>query len=449
MSQALEAPRQETLLAAPDFAVSYAVRNRRAELRVALEKSEGVLARPHITGAQDAFQSWWKSFLTRERLEVASDSPPLTILDLFSSVGGLTLGVSEGLRAMGRSVSVIGGVDVDADALASFELNHNSDRVVHKSVSELVDMRVTGRGTAARFAYTPEPTGSLANLTRSPDLIVAGPPCQGHSTLNNHTRGDDPKNRLYLTVPALAAALEVPIVIIENVPNVVNDKQGVVSSAIQLLRSAGYHTTSATLAAHQLGWAQTRKRYFLVAIRDAYPIELPWLKTLLSRNPAPVEWAIGDLADALDPTDVMLSQPEFSPENRERINYLFESGEHDLPLEIRPECHRDGTTYKAVYGRMVPGRPAPTITTGFVTPGRGRFIHPTRPRVLTPREAARIQGFPDWFEFVASGGGQPSRAMVAKWIGDAVPSILGFTAALATAPLTMPRQDLEAMEAPS
>ena len=195
--------------------------------------------------------------------------------------------------------------------------------------------------------------------------------------------------------------------------------------------------TAATLAADKLGWPQTRKRYFMVATKDSYPIELPWLKARLARDAAPVEWAIGDLEDTLDPDDVMLGQPEFSPENRERIDYLFQSGEHDLPLEIRPECHRDGTTYKAVYGRMIPGAPAPTITTGFVTPGRGRFIHPTRPRVLTPREAARIQGFPDWFEFVPAGGGQPSRAMVAKWIGDAVPSVLGFTAALAAAPALM------------
>ena len=76
--------------------------------------------------------------------------------------------------------------------------------------------------------------------------------------------------------------------------------------------------------------------------------------------------------------------PELSDANRRRIDWLFDNDAHDLPLSERPDCHRDGTTYNAVYGRLYPDRPAPTITTGFLTPGRGRYIHPTRRRVLTP-----------------------------------------------------------------
>jgi DNA (cytosine-5)-methyltransferase 1 len=74
--------------------------------------------------------------------------------------------------------------------------------------------------------------------------------------------------------------------------------------------------------------------------------------------------------------------------------------------------------------------PAPTITGGFQTPGRGRFIHPKRKRVLTPHEASRIQGFPDWFDFISPLAEGPTRTMLGKWIGDAVPSILGAAAVL-------------------
>jgi DNA (cytosine-5)-methyltransferase 1 len=74
--------------------------------------------------------------------------------------------------------------------------------------------------------------------------------------------------------------------------------------------------------------------------------------------------------------------------------------------------------------------PAPTITGGFQTPGRGRFIHPRKRRVLTPHEAARIQGFPDWFDFAGPSGDALNRAMLGKWIGDAVPSIMGAAAAI-------------------
>jgi DNA (cytosine-5)-methyltransferase 1 len=75
-------------------------------------------------------------------------------------------------------------------------------------------------------------------------------------------------------------------------------------------------------------------------------------------------------------------------------------------------------------------RPAPTLTTGYLTPGRGRFIHPKDPRTLTPHEAARIQGFPDWFDFCAVPDREPSRKELGTWIGNAVPTILGYAAGL-------------------
>ena len=65
-----------------------------------------------------------------------------------------------------------------------------------------------------------------------------------------------------------------------------------------------------------------------------------------------------------------------------------------------------------------------------MTPGRGRYIHPTRRRTLTPREAARIQGFPDNYRFVTDPRKPPTRSKLAKWIGDAVPMPLGYGAAL-------------------
>ena len=75
-------------------------------------------------------------------------------------------------------------------------------------------------------------------------------------------------------------------------------------------------------------------------------------------------------------------------------------------------------------------RPSPTLTTGFGTPGRGRYVHPTKLRVLTPREAARIQGFPDTYRWQIPGEPVPKAQSLAKWIGDAVPMPLGHAATL-------------------
>ena len=85
-----------------------------------------------------------------------------------------------------------------------------------------------------------------------------------------------------------------------------------------------------------------------------------------------------------------------------------------------------------MYGRIYSDKPANTLTTGFLSPGRGRFIHPTEPRGLTPHEAARLQGFPDDFKFET----EPDKNLTgnnhySKVIGDAVPPPLGFVPTLA------------------
>jgi DNA (cytosine-5)-methyltransferase 1 len=113
-------------------------------------------------------------------------------------------------------------------------------------------------------------------------------------------------------------------------------------------------------------------------------------------------------------------------ENARRIAYLFDNNAHDLPNSERPDCHKDGTTYKSVYGRMHANQPAPTITTGIGTPGQGRFIHPVRPRMITPHEAARLQSFPDGYGFRTRD--DVPRKLLAKWIGDAVPPFIGAIA---------------------
>jgi DNA (cytosine-5)-methyltransferase 1 len=120
-----------------------------------------------------------------------------------------------------------------------------------------------------------------------------------------------------------------------------------------------------------------------------------------------------------------------SAANKRRIDYLFDNDLYDLPDDQRPTCHRSGTTYKAVYGRLQWDQPAGTITTGFMTPGRGRYVHPTQRRTLTAHEAARIQGFPDSFRLTLENGTIPPKNLLAKVIGDAVPPPMGYAAVLA------------------
>jgi DNA (cytosine-5)-methyltransferase 1 len=354
----------------------------------------------------------------------------MRVLDLFSGVGGLAIGFGKAACERGIATESLGAVDLDARALAVYSANLGTEHVLEGSVSSFVDHQVRGEGLSARFLYEPEMLGPAEVFTGEVDVVLAGPPCQGHSTLNNKTRNDDPRNQLYLTVPAVAVATGASTVIVENVPGVVRSRGNVVETTMTLLQTAGYSVTSAKLGADRLGWPQTRERFFLVATRDRNPVELAKVALDLRRNTLPVSWAIDDLLDVgANESDPMNSTAELSPENAARIEWLFENNEFDTPNHLRPDCHKDGTTYGAVYGRMRWDRPAPTLTTGYLTPGRGRFVHPLRPRTLTPHEAARVQGFPDWFDFREAPGG-PARRELGTWIGNAVPTILGYAAGM-------------------
>ena len=389
---------------------------------------------------RDPLAAWWGAYLSgRSPRSPASDTSPLRIADLFCGAGGLALGVRQLANELGRSVVCELAVDSDLGAVATFAANHDVRVRDTRSVTSLIDYRVRGYGTRSSFAYEPELLDEdVASAANGLGLLTAGPPCEGHSSLNNRSRGRDPRNQLMLGVAAFAAATNVPRVIIENVPRVVRDAAGVVATARTLLQSRGYRVTEGVLAADEMGWPQTRRRYFMVACRDADPLPIESIRRALAdpgaeRGERSVSWLLGQVpkgrvnVEAKDALDVPTVH---SNENQARIDWLFDNGAYTLPDSRRPRCHQDGTTYGAVYGRMRPDRPAATITTGFTSPGRGRFVHPTERRVITPREASVIQGFPLGYRFVTAGGGAPSRTQLAKWIGDAVPMPLGYAAAL-------------------
>lgn len=409
-------------------------------VRLALRSREQVhasLTMPNIARPPaDPFQTWWGSFLSGAQAvggtADGSSHPPLRILDLFSSAGGLSLGFLTAMQLFGLQAAEHIGVDQDAAALEVFRRRFSRPGfVMTKSVSELVDGPISGRGRDATFNYPPEVLDPRLKELGSVDVVLAGPPCQGHSSLNNHTRGNDEKNRLYLKVPALAIALGARFVVIENVPNVIRDSESVVATSIALLRKAGYRTTQGVLAADRLGWPQTRKRYFVLAVKDTEPLPVDgMLKEAWKRDASGVGWLLDIAAAAEDSSDLMTLATAHSEANQRRIDYLFEEGIDGLPNSERPECHQNGTSYSASYGRMSIDKPAPTITTGFTSPGRGRFIHPRERRTVNPREAALIQGFPLDYPFL-TGRETPSRTALATWIGNAVPTILGMVAGAA------------------
>lgn len=373
------------------------------------------------------WSSWWSRYLRGAQLRTLNDRPAANVIDLFCGAGGLGLGTSLAYRAFGERAHFDRIVDADVRALAVYARNLSVGRPIGSSVSSLVDYQIRQRSGTTRFAYPPEIVSKEFYPDKMPELVIGGPPCQGHSTLNNHTRHADPRNELLFCSIAIAVALGVKGVVFENVRSIQRAEGRLLDTAKALLESEGYIVDEKIVRSDDLGWPQTRERLFLSAVhRDAMRSGFPEIE---SKSPKNVLWAIGDLINLQDFHPVFDEAPKATETTRKRINWLFENEEYNLDSSERPDCHKNGTTYTAVYGRMYGDRPAPTITTGFGTPGQGRFIHPTEERLITPHEAARIQGFPDSFRFFRQGE-VPTRKDLSKWIGDAVPPILGFAAVL-------------------
>lgn len=383
------------------------------------------------TGRHDPYDRFWQSYLRGNLLDFPVDAGRRIVIgDVFSSVGGLSVGLDLGLRSLDFEPKHAFCVDLDADALSVFQRNLSPSMALNASVSDTVDFYVSNDANESKFADVPVVNHpDMERYKGRVDILCGGPPCQGHSNLNNRTRRDDVRNLLYLTMPALAVALDVKAVVIENVPSVVHDSWGVVASSKGLLRNSGYHVFEAKLRFSDYGGFQTRERYFLLGFKNPrHDTQIVEFLKPFRREPRAVELAIGDLLSRsttnLWGRDLFDSVGVMSAENDKRISYLFDNDLYNLPDSERPDCHKNGTSYRSVYGRMFWDQPSPTITTGFVSPGRGRFIHPKERRVLTAHEAARIQSFPDTFDFNLPDPTRNNRSLLAKWVGDAVPPMM-------------------------
>jgi DNA (cytosine-5)-methyltransferase 1 len=334
---------------------------------------------------------------------------------LFCGCGGLSLGVAQAVHAAGRALEIVLAVDVNPAALAVYKANFPAAETSARPVEEL-------------FGGVPEspPTDAELEFRASAgrvDAVVGGPPCQGHSNLNNHTRRDDPKNSLYLVMARVAEVLRPDVVMIENVPAVARDKGQVVSLTRRHLETIGYQVDEASLRLENLGVRQRRRRHVLLATAKGWSHPQALLKELSAETTdvRDMRWAVADLAEIEDRSGIDAA-PTASAANRERMAWLLKHDKYDLPNSLRPPCHRDDHSYKSMYGRLRWDEPAQTVTSGFGSIGQGRYMHPDQPRALTCHEAARIQGFPDYFDF----GAARLKTALSTMIGNAAPPQLGY-----------------------
>jgi len=338
---------------------------------------------------------------------VDGGEPPIGIVDLFSGCGGLTVGAVEGARRAGRSASLELAVDSWLPALEVLGSSLGvEDRILEFDLGRLLD-----EGDPDGLA---EIRGAVRG-TAEAQLLVAGPPCQGHSALNNHSRHNDARNDLYLAVARVALDFRPSAIVIENVRGVARDRRSAMRRCVSAL-SEHYEVVEQTVKLNMLGAPQLRTRHVLVATRQT-PFDFGALREQPARD---VRWAIGDLAE-IDGSTVFDTASVPTPRNQERMNWLVSMPDRfDLPDNQRPVCHQSEHSYKSMYGQLRWDRPAQTITSGFGSMGQGRFVHPAGARTLTPHEAARLQFLPDYMDFSLV----EHRAALATMIGNAAPPAL-------------------------
>ena len=319
----------------------------------------------------------------------------LTAIDLFSGLGGTSLG----LRRAG--FRVVAAVESHPLAAESYRLNMEDVHVWERDIRKVPARDVMERSSLAR--------GELA-------LLAACPPCQGFSTLrtlNGSRRIDDRRNGLLRDVTRFVRVLRPMTVLAENVPGLARD--AVFEQFVDDLDALGYAQRHAVVDVSEYGVPQRRRRLLIVASRLGWP-------PVGERSPRrmTVREALGGLPSAGSTGDALHEAPE---RRTRRIAAMIRlvpkdgGSRADLGEEHQLECHTRTDGFKDIYGRMAWDNVSPTITGGCINPSKGRFLHPEEHRAITLREAAVLQSFPADYRLSLRQG----RYAAAEMIGNALP----------------------------
>lgn len=318
------------------------------------------------------------------------------LLDLFAGAGGLSLGLTW------AGFESIGAVEFDSAAADTYESNFGAH--IHRDPD--------GTPLAIENVDFGEYTGRV-------DLLAGGPPCQGFSQLGKGL-ADDPRNRLWREFIKAVEVVRPTAFLMENVPPILRAEEG--RATLEVAQDMGYDVVSGVLNANEHGVPQLRKRAFIFGTLTG-SASLPEARG--DGADRTVRWAIDDLPlepdgnnwhNGRNPRPVSLERYKVVPEGGNRFDLMR------ARPDITPRCWLEKPTGSTdVFGRLSWNKPSLTIRTEFFKPEKGRYLHPQAHRPITHREAARLQTFPDDFEFCGS------NIDVAKQIGNAVPPVLAYS----------------------
>lgn len=340
------------------------------------------------------------------------------VLDLFCGCGG----ISEGFSLAGYEI--IGGIDFNEDATKTFKHNFPSAEVLNIDISSISNE-------------------DIKKTFKNVKVIVGGPPCQGFSSANRWQKErEDPRNKLFFQYLRFVEVLQPKVVLIENVRGLLTRDNGYAKERIEtLLSEMGYTVQMRVLCASDFGVPQNRNRAIIVGIRGDKVFSFDGIKTLPKTT---VDDAIGEIYafEKMAPGQMVFQEEPSTdyrkylrrPDNRlpdhevvypaeivqKRISYVPQGGNwRDVPEHLwkTNRTNRHSSAYK----RLKQDDQSCTIDTGNA---HSNYFHPLFNRIPSIRESARLQSFPDSFEFIGTRGSKY------KQVGNAVPPLLAKAIAL-------------------
>jgi DNA (cytosine-5)-methyltransferase 1 len=320
--------------------------------------------------------------------------PVPVVVELFCGCGGL----STGLLKAGMQVAL--GTDVNRAAVRTYE--HNHGHVGSTAITaDVQDLSGDGLRELAKVGK------------RRPLILAGGPPCQPFSIVGKRRALDDDRGNLVFEFLRVLRELSPDAFIFENVPNFARIEDGAIAERlVNGFRRAGYAASASVLSAAEYGVPQMRKRYFIVGVRDRRAPGLPpathgKLGLFAQRPIRTCVDAIDDLPDVGTPE----AERHWNHEVTSHSPAMLETFKDLKPGERDPKSHHD---------RLHPDRPAYTLRAGFGNFSPLRPIHYKYDRVISVRESARIQTFPDSFVWPVG----MSRLQQYRQVGNAVPPAL-------------------------
>ncbi len=295
-------------------------------------------------------------------------------LSLFSGAGGMDIGVSE------AGFDNVCSIETDPHCVSTLRRNAPGRSVWQVDVRALDPQR-----TAEALGLA---SGDLA-------LLHGGPPCQPFSQIGRKRGIHDPRGRLAFEMARFAKFLRPSAIMLEQVPTFLDTRMAEDMTVLDVMReeflSIGYDTYANIMNALDFGVPQRRKRAIIVAVPKGQPFAFPVPERVVFDSTA------GDALDGLPKAMPPHREPlapnhvDVTPErDRYRISFVPEglwlSKIRDAPPDVvKRLTPKDSTKFR----RLDRNKPSLTLRCGEA------LYHPTENRYITPREAARIQGFPD------------------------------------------------------